>query len=143
MKRIILMIATFILSSTFLINGVLAVSKDGIYEIEAENGSYNSGRLANVIDMRDGIASLSINGERALMKEGEVYTIKNERSDYKGTITLKSIEGNKVTIEVDVQKTSMFLVNIVLAVLFSLAMTLMVGAIPSRPKTNDDHKIAQ
>lgn len=131
-KRWVALITIFTLLVTLLTLAKLNVSQDGSYEKTFKNNSYNSGELVNVEDIRDGIISLSINGSSALLKEGETYEIRSQKSEYSGTIEIVKINQDDATIKVDAEKTIHFYIfNGSLIILVSLLISMLIAWKPT------------
>lgn len=142
MVRAIVAIVISLAFFTFIFTMAINVAHDGKFEMEGEVGKYNSGNLVNVRDVKDGVASLSIDGNNVLMREGEVYEFKDVgigfagKPDYSGTVTVKSMNERVVITEANVNKTKYFyLYKGALTALFSLLLATFILIKPKRVRS--------
>lgn len=152
MVRIIIALTVSITFFVFFLTLGIDVGHEGKFEYEGKIGNYNSGELVNVKDIRDGVASLSIDGKSVLMKAGEVYEFKDidgvgiaGKSDYRGTVTIKEVNEDSVIAIADVEKTMYFYVfNATIVALFSLAIGAFIMVRPNKVRSeNNGNKVSE
>ena len=133
MRKIIYIALSLLFFVTFTYVAI-DVTPEGKFETRAEIGKYNSGNLVNVRDIKDGVASLSIDGNSVLMRENEVYEFKDRgagfagKPNYSGTVTIKSIIDEKIVIaEADVRRTKHFYIYIMsITAMFSILFATLI-----------------
>lgn len=127
-SRVLILLVVLIFTTSFFTISFFTSTEDGEYTEEQVEGSYSSGDLVEIIDVLDGVVSLTIDGEKVLMKESESYTIEDSKSEYSGTVEIIKVEDDKVVYDVSVEKTSYFYKkNIFLVVFLSAIFTLVMS----------------
>lgn len=119
----IIILTSFILFMVFQLT-------DEKHERAYDVGDFKSNDLVKVYGVEDNIVSFDVKGNTALIKEGEKFIIEGDNKNLVGTVKVTELNGNNVTLLIDLKRTTHSYISFMLvSFFFSVILTITFSVI--------------